>query len=213
MTSILDRRVFISLKVCKVWFQRIEKYIFWWHEQDWRLRLKDAFVWDLIVSPPFSLKHAFSNLLKMILSSIFNILVLISKPKCIRLICWIFHFLLHLLKGFQSLSCESCSNTRWRVGILHYSSGSSDPSYIVKLGSRFISCTFPVHSIQIIFIYSYSNIKDWTFLQITSNHYCNIQPCPIGLDIQDEIQDDTQDGIKEIVERMSMVILWFYLVI
>ena len=68
-------------------------------------------------------------------------------------------------------------------------------------------------SIQIIFIYSYSNIKDWTFLQITSNHYCNIQPCPIDLDIQDEIQDDTQDGIKEIVEHcgMSMVILWFYL--
>ena len=148
--------MFISLKVCKVWFQRIEKYIFGWHEQDWRLRLKDAFVWDLIVSPPFPLKHAFSNLLKMILSSIFNILVLISKPKCIRLIFWI----------FQSLSCKSCSNTRWRVGILHCSSGSSDPSYIVKLESRFISYPFPVHSNYFhLFLFKYKR------LNFSPNHF------------------------------------------
>ena len=54
----------------------------------------------------------------------FKIWVVTSKPKCIRLTCWIFHFLLHLLKGFQSLSCENYSNTR-RVGILHCSSGSA----------------------------------------------------------------------------------------
>ena len=48
---------------------------------------------------------------------------------------WIFLFLHHLLKGFQSLSCESYSNTG-RVGILHCSTGSDDPSYDLEHEGR-----------------------------------------------------------------------------